>query len=303
MDNRRPEVTFASALKDVRVEELLNLHWHRPLAFALVRRLHPVKWVSPNHLTAVGLLLGIGAGLAAHFAAHPAAKGPASLWLLAAALLWASVIFDCADGMLARSRGGGTRFGMLLDGAADHAVGLAVWAGLVSAALRSVEGSLVWPAATFALVSTIVQCAVYDQVKLAFLGEVPAPVAPQSRIERLFDAVYRATFGAVGAVLASGGAPHAPFAHGGARGPAVDETRQIFMHRISFLGLGTHFAVTYVAMALGVLWPAVSFWVPLLVFGVGMNLWMVAALASGLRAARAPRRVGLTRRASGTSAW
>lgn len=271
-------VTFASALKDVRVEERLNLHWHRPVAFALVRRLHSVKWVSPNHLTAVGLLLGVGAGLAVHYAG----KGSAMLWPPAAALLWASVIFDCADGMLARSRGGGTRFGMLLDGAADHAVGLAVWAGLVSAALRSMEGSLVWPAATFALVSTIVQCAVYDQVKLVFLGERLLPAASQSSLERVFESVYRATFGRVGALLASGGAQDA-------RGPGLDDARHALMRRISFLGLGTHFTVAYIAMGLGVLWPAVSFWVPLLVFGVGMNVWMVAVLAIGLRAAHARR--------------
>lgn len=103
---------YQSQLKTERTNfwaRYLNLEtWvSRPLASRLVRLAFDSP-VTPNQLTVTSFLMAAGgAGLFA--------LGTAASSVAAALLCQLALIFDCADGMLARARGAGNRFGSYLD--------------------------------------------------------------------------------------------------------------------------------------------------------------------------------------------
>jgi phosphatidylglycerophosphate synthase len=75
-----------------------------PVAARLVRLVAPYRWISPNRLTALAMLLGLGA--AACFARQ------SHIWLMAGALLFhLGFVVDCMDGKVARLNGTGSLFG------------------------------------------------------------------------------------------------------------------------------------------------------------------------------------------------
>jgi len=80
---------------------------NRPLASILVSLVFPTA-ITPNQLTVIAFIFGIsGAALFAW--------GTAGTILWAGVLIEISLIFDCADGMLARVRNTCSRFGTFLD--------------------------------------------------------------------------------------------------------------------------------------------------------------------------------------------
>lgn len=84
-----------------------------PLAARLVRLVAPYRWVTPNFLTLVATLIGIGA------MASFAAGDPRSL-IIGAVLFHLSFVVDCMDGKIARLNGTGTIFGQWLDFVLDR---------------------------------------------------------------------------------------------------------------------------------------------------------------------------------------
>jgi phosphatidylglycerophosphate synthase len=79
-----------------------------PLAVHLVRFVAPYRWITPNLLSFVAFLFGLGA--AACFATGE------RWWLVAGALLFhLSFVVDCMDGKVARLNGTGTMFGVWFD--------------------------------------------------------------------------------------------------------------------------------------------------------------------------------------------
>lgn len=114
---------YRTMLKVPEIEEFLDLGVFRPAAFGLVKLLQP-SGVTPNQVTFVSLVLGLLAG-ACYW------QGTSG-WLLAGAvLLFFTNLFDCADGMLARVRGGGSLTGYLFDGLADYTTNTAVVLGML----------------------------------------------------------------------------------------------------------------------------------------------------------------------------
>ena len=85
------------------VEKWIN----RPLASVLVRLVFRTS-ITPNHLTIIAFLIAMGS-------ASLFSLGTASSSLWGALLCEISLVFDCADGMLARARNAGSRFGSFLD--------------------------------------------------------------------------------------------------------------------------------------------------------------------------------------------
>jgi phosphatidylglycerophosphate synthase len=79
-----------------------------PIAARLVRLVAPYRWITPNLLTGLATLLGVGS--AACFLAQD------RWWLVAgAALFHVSFLVDCMDGKIARLNGTGSMFGAWFD--------------------------------------------------------------------------------------------------------------------------------------------------------------------------------------------
>ena len=90
-------------LEYFRVERYLT----RPLASLVVRLIWKTR-ITPNQVTVLSFITGI-------VAASIFLRGTPQAFLVAGLVTWLASIFDCADGMLARSRNQQTRYGAYLD--------------------------------------------------------------------------------------------------------------------------------------------------------------------------------------------
>ncbi len=100
--------SYKKTLKPKETEEFANSWIFRPVAFILVWLVRNTK-ITPNHLTIMSFFFGITAGVMIAVCQHAAAF--AALFLM--------VIFDCADGQLARLTGKSSKTGKILDLTAD----------------------------------------------------------------------------------------------------------------------------------------------------------------------------------------
>ena len=120
---------MAEPLDEEPLDRWVNRQLARPVTWALI----PLP-ITANQVTLLAALCGIAAGLAFTREAHG--------WRLAAlGFAWAALILDCADGQLARARGGGSPLGYLLDGVGDYVIATALHAGLIAAAFAAPEGA------------------------------------------------------------------------------------------------------------------------------------------------------------------
>ncbi|HPW18123.1 MAG TPA: CDP-alcohol phosphatidyltransferase family protein [Candidatus Aminicenantes bacterium] len=105
----------------------------RPLASLLVRLVYPTA-VTPNQLTVFALLVSLASAVLF-------ARGRPISSLLAAVFCQLSLILDCADGMLARSRNACSRFGSYLDLFLDRIADFCVLLGVVIGYFRAGAGN------------------------------------------------------------------------------------------------------------------------------------------------------------------
>lgn len=275
--------TFESSLKDATVEEWVNLHVHRRLAFALVRQMQGrFESVSPNHLTLLSGVLGVCAGISSYRSVE---AGPQ--WLaVGAVLLMASVVIDCADGMLARLRGQSSELGRLLDGLVDQVSGISAWYGISHAMCAGIDLPGEWLYCTFALLSVVLHVALYDQIKGSFVALTTAQRAaepaqrPQGRFERWTAALHRNVYGAI---MRAFGVDDTPPTSGDRAAARLQLSPA--MRKVTYLGLGTQLFVLYTAALLGALthvW--VTFVVGQLILSLLFNAWTVVSLVSWNRA-------------------
>ena len=155
------------AFKSPDVEEWIDIVWHRPIAAVLAMLLLPTP-IGPNLVTLMSFVLGISATGVLIFSIETGER----MWRAVAALLaFASVIFDCADGQLARAKGGGTRWGRILDGLVDFAVLLGLYVTMWYATL--IEHGWGWAAVAFiGGWSGGVRIWIYDKLKSIYLSFV-----------------------------------------------------------------------------------------------------------------------------------
>ncbi len=113
----------------------LNRYLNRPLASILVRAVFRTP-VTPNQITAAGFVLNVAA--AGFFL-----DGQRGSLLWGGILAQLSSIVDCADGMLARSRGQESEFGAALDLVLDR-FGEFLVMGSAAAGLYSRSGRTLW---------------------------------------------------------------------------------------------------------------------------------------------------------------
>jgi phosphatidylglycerophosphate synthase len=146
-------------------EEPLDLYLNRPLAKVLVRLLYPTP-VTANQLTVFACLVGVSGGVMIALAT------PA--WVATGAVLvWVFLILDCADGEMARRKGGGSRLGRILDGFSDYLVAIAMHLGLLILAIRipAFDGVSPWVIFLVVLLAGVckaVHSALYDAAKQRF---------------------------------------------------------------------------------------------------------------------------------------
>jgi phosphatidylglycerophosphate synthase len=244
--------------KPTEIEERVDLYVHRPLAALLVGLLLRTP-ITPNQVTLISALLGVLAALLL-------ALGAENPWwrALGALALLASVVFDCADGQLARARRVSSTFGAVLDGIADYVVGVTAFVGFVYASVTLSKDPSVWVLGTIAGLSCAVHSALFDSAKLrytqaaGFLFRDREEDLSRIALERaqarqrgdlktllmfwLYDKYTRAQRAALAAPP-----PTNP-----------TEFRRRYKGQIqlwTYLGIGTHLALLYTGAALSCLWP------------------------------------------------
>lgn len=153
-------------LKSPDVEEPIDAYFHRRLAALVTAAVHPTS-LRPDHITWMSLFIGWAASAVMAMTVFDVMEDYG--FFVAAALLLASVVLDCADGQLARARGGGTRMGRILDGLVDSAVLVPFYVFMgIDILLR--HG---WPYFALAAVAGFgawIQIMVYDRAKSVYLA-------------------------------------------------------------------------------------------------------------------------------------
>lgn len=158
----------ALVYKSIDVEELIDRYFHRPLAAVLVALLLPLP-ISSHQVTLGSLVCGWMGSFFLFRAFFIGEPGPGLMWLLAGAGLFASVILDCADGQLARARGGGSRVGRILDGFVDVLVLFPAYV-ILGFGIDHLFGRTWLFIAAVAGFSTWIHCIVYDKLKNLYLA-------------------------------------------------------------------------------------------------------------------------------------
>ncbi len=299
----RPDETpwsYRRTLKDPSCEELIDIYFHRPLAYQLLRPFEHAPWrPTPNQFTLTGGAIGV-------LAAGVALIAPVGslLWPLSAFLMFFANLLDCVDGMLARLTGQASTRGMLLDGMIDFIVGVSFWLAMC---IRTAPDWGFWtvPAALSIVLSILIHTGLYDHMRLRFGVLVRPPEPPQAVATppkaddhghdgdaglqaRLLDgfyafaqAFYEVTYTNISRICI-GVEPSSPR-------PAVhpDFARQLFagpMRMASYLGLGTHLFLMYTVTALAVYQLNLPFLLALVLTVLVLNVWAVLVVLAWRRA-------------------
>jgi phosphatidylglycerophosphate synthase len=279
-----PEGRTAAPVKPQEVEELVDELIHRPLARRVVSVLVRTP-ISPNQVTLISAVLGVSGGVA--FALGAADRR----WCLAAGLLlFLSVVFDCCDGQLARVRQISSTTGAILDGIADYAVGIAFALGSCYFMATRLESPWYWLLGLAGSGSTAVQSARFDHAKTRYVARVGGGYAEReedvarvtrNRVQALADGRYG------DAILFwvyehYSRAQHAALAIPQVTNPSAYRAANAGRMRLwTFLGIGTHFALAYLACVLAFLWApsaAVFHWICVTLLNVVLiaMIWLEA---------------------------
>ncbi|MCP5082355.1 MAG: CDP-alcohol phosphatidyltransferase family protein [Alphaproteobacteria bacterium] len=269
---------YRQSLKNINVEEPIDLWLHRPIAFVLVQPFeNRFSHIKPVHLTAASAVAGIFGGLCC-----VASVSQGSHWFLIAGLmLFVSVVLDCADGMLARLRGVGSRFGRLLDAFADQIAGISFWLGMSYAMTFGWEAWWVWPANVVILVSIMFRVGIYDQFKEFYLSHTESgSIATSSeigyqagRFERWMYAYYKQGYPRIFELVGGGGR-----AAGNLSPAQFEKEFRKSIRLISYLGLGTHLFVIYIIALLSVWLHEYTFLITQIIVTGLMNIWCIVSL-------------------------
>lgn len=284
----------ALVYKSLDVEELVDRYFHRPVAALLVAILLSLP-ISSNQVTFGSLASGWMGSFFLYRAFFGAEAGPTLLWLASAGCLFLAVILDCADGQLARARGGGSRVGRILDGFVDVLVLLPAYV-ILGFGIEHLYGGTWFVIAAVAGFSTWIHCIVYDKIKNLYLArtmpeaggaegtETLSAVRQEldeareggSVLERFLLWVY-VGYLRVQNRFASGSTEKKT---GELEHEEIERFRREHgstMHLASYLGLGTHMFIIYGGIAL----MAVDLRVVLamqVVFATVFNIVMIAVL-------------------------
>ena len=266
--------SFASAVPDPAVDEPINRWVHRRLAFALLVMTRPVsRHLSPNLVTVLAGVFGLAAGGLLIWATTDAPPAPrATMAAAAAGCLLAAVIFDCADGMLARLTGRSSPFGMVLDGAMDAVVSASAWVG-IAAYLSALTGNpaLIWPLCAVVAMFTFLQIASYDQLKQRYVAALSGRILdhvtvnpPSFPLVRPFWHVYATIYPFSVRAMLGPKLERPP-----ADGPALQAVHEA-MRLGRWMGLGLRLALLYTGIAVLAVAPNAT--LPWILGGIALSL-------------------------------
>ncbi|MBA7600497.1 hypothetical protein ES703_07552 [subsurface metagenome] len=130
---KKLEKEYRISIKPGETEEIVNQIFNRPLAFLAAKFFHRLKR-SPNFITMFSMAFGVSSGFLF-------AQGEYPYVLAAVILLELMIIFDCADGQLARMLDKSSTLGKILDGLSDMSTHMSIFYG-VAYALYMKTGSI-----------------------------------------------------------------------------------------------------------------------------------------------------------------
>lgn len=181
---------YLMTLKNVHVEEFVDLVIFRPIAFLLLK---PFCWtpITPNQVSFLAVISGIVSSI--YFS-----KGDYRFFILGCVFYGVSNVFDCLDGMIARIKKNGTKTGRLIDGYADYIVNFAVFLGLgIGLTKAFVAGTVILPLKPWFLVviagiSTAVHAVLTDKYRNLFLTHVDGlRITPHHEIQEFSSELER----------------------------------------------------------------------------------------------------------------
>lgn len=138
MKNNKIYQEYRSSLKDIDVEEVVDLYFFRPIAFVLVKLLFIRIPVTPNQISILSMFTGIASGVCFAFGSRQA-------FFYGGLLYIAAHVLDCSDGMVARLKKNGSLIGRIVDGWTDYVTSVAVYIGLLIGLLNGPFDLLVSP--------------------------------------------------------------------------------------------------------------------------------------------------------------
>ncbi len=152
---------YRTSLKLPETEEFINKILNRPAAFLVTKAFHGLGQ-GPNLITLFSLLFGGSSG-------YFFARGEHRSFLLGALLLELMIIFDCADGQLARLTGKSSQFGKTLDGMADMITHFSIFYGVAFAQYREAGSVVPFALAFAAQLSMYLHIIFFDHFKNVFI--------------------------------------------------------------------------------------------------------------------------------------
>ena len=283
------------------VEEIVDMQVHRPAAAAFAATIYYLP-ITPNQVTYASLAVGWTGSVFLYDAAFTHYLGSWG-YLLAGLFYFASVILDCADGQLARAKGGGTRMGRIVDGLVDAFVVVALYV-VLTFDIANRWGAAWGLLAGLAGFNAWAQIVVYDKVKAIYMSRTAPSDADGTESLEEVGAAYEEIkkSGSLGEkigyfiyykVLLQ---VQEKFAPGSAEidpekltPEAIVSFRSTFrdtMRVTTFLGLGTHMMLIYTAIVLATWWPPVLLGMQF-AFITTFNLALGAALSGSRKMSRA----------------
>jgi phosphatidylglycerophosphate synthase len=277
------------ASKPGEAEEWVDERIHRPLARRVVALLVRTP-ITPNQVTLLSGAVGVAGGIVLFGAAGSLVRP-----VVAGVLLFCSVVLDCCDGQLARARKISSTTGAILDGLADYAVGLTFGIGASHYLVQRLGSPWLWLLGLVGIVSSVVQSAMFDHAKTRYIARVGGGYSEREedigRVRRDREAARAA--GRYGDALlfwlyeGYSRAQHASLSIPAAADPIA--YRNAYAGRMrswTILGIGTHFAMGYVACIASRWWaPALAAY--FVICATVLNLFLAGMMLAEARQAGA----------------
>jgi len=153
---------YKATLKPQETEEPINQYFNRPVAFLVVKLFHRFNG-SPNFVTMFSMVFGVSSG-------YFFSLGRLPFTVYGAVLLEFMIIFDCADGQLARISGNSSLFGKTLDALADIATHFSIFYGVAFALFRDAGSYVPFVLAVLSQLSMYLHITLYDHFKNVFIN-------------------------------------------------------------------------------------------------------------------------------------